>query len=397
MDGVTRFCWVDLPRRAAARGWESLAGVLADGHVLAGLGRVAGLLTLVSLVGGLVVGAYHPGFDVVFTESLPLVLTVLALGVLSAQLGLAVTLGYAIGDFFVQHTAWTTEAQPWQDVSGVLGQPFLANLLVVRVPLLIEYGLLAALAVGVPVAARSLGASVSLRLRLPDGMLLAVSAVVMSLTAFVITRFWAASAPLVIRPLFTWTVDVGLGGGTMPIEPVEPIQTNEMWIARVAVLAMLARALVTWWLGKQRATPVDRAEQALLAPLDAPPPARSPYRVVLRTFAVALGGVLFLAGMIESWWAAAVLACAFLLAQLVQSGDIPFPPRGWRRLVDRVPVLVRFGAVLLVVNGVAKAVLDRAIDEESFQLMVWPVALSILAMAVLVPDPASALPDEEAF
>jgi hypothetical protein len=218
---------------------------------------------------------------------------------------------------------------------------------------------------------------------------------VMSLTAFAIARMWAAAAPLVIRPIYTWTIDDGLGGGYMPVEPVEPIQTNEMWIARVAVLAMLARAVITWLVGRYRTVQVDAVEEELLAPLDAAPPARNPYVVALRTFAIALGGVLFLAGMIEAWWAAGVLACAFLLAQLVKVGDVPFPPRGWRRLVDRIPVLVRFGAVLLVVNGVAKAVLARAIDQESFQLMVWPVAVSVLVMAVLVPDPASAAPESE--
>jgi hypothetical protein len=102
-------------------------------------------------------------------------------------------------------------------------------------------------------------------------------------------------------------------------------------------------------------------------------------------------GVLFLAGLLEDLWVAVVLGGVFLLARLVKSGQIPFPTHRWRELVSRVPVLMRFGAVLLVINGLAKAAIALSLNTgENFQFMIWPVAASVLLMAVMVPDPESA-------
>jgi hypothetical protein len=398
LDGLTRACWITLPRRAAARGWASLAGVLSDGHSLAAMGPVAGYLSVTVLVGGFIVGAGHPGFETVFVESTTLTFLVVALGALSAQWGLAATAGFAVGDFFVHHTAWTTESS-FGGASGVLDQPFLANLLVVRLPLLVGYGLLGAVAVGVPIAARALAGSVALHPRLPAGLRLLVGAGLTAATAFLLARLWAAAMPVTIRPLYTWTVDGGFGGGSMPGEAVVPDQSAEVTVGWIAALATLGRALLTTVLSRSYAPELDEVEDELLAPFDTPPPARNPYTTVVRMLAAALVGVLLLAGLIEELWAAGALALVFVLAQLLQSGDIPLPPAAWRRLVDRVPMLLRFTAVLVVVNAVAEEVVGRAITEGSFQVMVWPIALSVLAMAILVPDPASveAEAEPEAF
>jgi hypothetical protein len=386
--------WVSVPRTLGRR-FVVLSLIAADGHVLVGLGPRAGLLPPLAVLGGFVLGVARPGPSAVaglgetaFTASLPLVITMLATGMLSTQLGAWCTIGFAVGDFFVNHTAWSavvTFADP-----GVLANPLVANLVLERVPLLIEYGLMASLAVGVPLGARLLAASVAQRLPLPEGVHLVISTVLVALTAFVLARFWAASAPLVIRPVFTWTVDAGINQGEPPAGAIAPLQVREIWIARAAVLAVVCRSVVTWWLARTRAARVREAERALMAPIDRQPNRRGLLGALAQAGLSAVVGVLFLAGLLADLWVAGVLAGVFLVARLVKSGHIPFPTHRWRELVSRVPVLVRFGAVLLVINGLAKAAIALSFSTgESFQFMIWPVAASVLLMAVMVPDPES--------
>jgi hypothetical protein len=384
--------WVDLPR-ALGRRFVGLSAIAVDGHVLLGLGPLAGLLPVTALLAGGYVGAEHPGFEITFTESLTLMLVMVAVGTISTQLGALATLGFACGDFFVNHTQWTTKSafgfgfgdQP----SFPLSNPVLANLIVVRTPLLIQYALLAALAIGLPIGARGLAGSVAQRLQLPDGVHFVVSAALVAVTAFVLGRLWAAAAPMVIRPVFTWTIDDGINKGLVPIEAIAPIQENVQDIARAAALAVLGRAALTWVLGRARPGPIRRAEQAILAPIEGQRTTPGPVRALLQAALVAFVAVLLLAGLIDDLWAAGVLAGAFFLSRLARSGMIPLPTRRWREVVNRVPVLFRYGATLLVMNGIAKAVIASSLNttDDRFQFLIWPVAGAALLMAFLMPDP----------
>jgi hypothetical protein len=382
------YWWVTVPR-ALGRRFVTLSVLAADGHVLVALGPLAGLLPPLALAGGLWAGVAHPGFEVTFTESLALMLTMLAVGTISTHLGVLAVLGFAVGDFFVEHTGWSTRPTfAFDTVDGVLGHPLLANIVVVRVPLLIQYALLFALAVGVPVAARGLAASVAGRLQLPEGVHFVVSTVLVAVTSFVIARFWAAAAPMVIRPVFTWTIDDGIGQGAMPVGAIQPIQANADAIARAAVIAVLGRAALTWFLSKARPVRIGEVEDAILAPIDRQRTEPGIVGSIVVAAVVASFAVLLLAGMVDDLWAAGVLAAAFFLARLARSGLIPLPTRRWRATVARIPVLFRYGSVLLVMNGVAKAVIASTDNpDDRFQFLVWPVAGAALLMAFLMPEP----------
>ena len=375
--------WVSLPR-ALARRSATLAAVAGDGHVLAGFG-----LSPLAVIGGLLIGMTHPGFEVAFTESLALMLAALVIGTVSSQLGVLFTLGFVVGDFLLFHTAWTTRPS-FGDGSGLLANPVVANLVIERVPLLIEYGLLAGLAVGVPLGARVLAASVALRVTLPSGLHLAVGAALAAIVAFALARFWASAAPLVIRPVFTWTIDAGINQGVPPAGAVVPVQSNAEWIARAAVLAMVARAALTGLLSRTRESVLEALEEEMLAPLDVGPPTESGrFGAVLKAVLGAGFAVLFLAGMINETWVAGALLGVFFLAQLVGSGQIPFPPGPWRAQVTRVPVLLRLGVLVGFVYVIARLVGDADYSTETnFHFMLWPVAASAVLAAVLVPAPA---------
>lgn len=389
--------WVTLPRTLARR-FVGLSAIAVDGHVLVGLGPLAAVLPPLALAGGFYAGVAHPGFEVTFTESLALMLTLLALGTVSTQLGALGVIGFAAGDFFFEHTSWSTKPSFLGDEpGGLLANPLVANLVVDRVPLLIQYALMAALAIGVPVGARSLAGSLAVRLRLPDGVHFVVTAVLVAVTSFVLARLWASAAPMVIRPVFTWTIDDGINQGNMPVGAIEPIQANVHWIARVGALAVLGRAALTWVFGRRAR--VQQAETAILAPLDGPDTAEAGVvRTLLQAALIASVAVLFLAGMIDDWWAAGVLAAAFFFARLARSGLIPVPTRRWRETVNRIPVILRFGGTLLVMNGVAKAVIASSLNtgDDRFQFLVWPVAGAALLMAFAMPDPPRDEPVEPA-
>ncbi len=390
----TSWWWVTLPR-ALARRSVAASAVAADGHFLAGLG-----LAPLALAAGVVVGALHPGFDEAFTESLPVMVAALVVGTVSGQLGALAVVGYAVGDFFVTHTAWTTRPTVTEPSSPLFDNPLVANLVVDRVPLLIQYGLLATLVVGVPLGARTLAASLALRLRLPDGAHLAVSAVIVAVTAYVLARFWASAAPLIIRPVFTWTIDDGINRGSPPAGAIVPVQSNAVWIARTAALAVFGRAALVWALSAVRRNRLEPLEAALLRPLDVPKARRGPLVELLGAAATAGCAVLFLAGMISDLWVAGVLGGVFLVARLVGSGWIPVPTRRWREVMDHIPLIVRVGAMLLVLNGIAKAVADSSYTSETtFHFLLWPIAGAALLMAILVPETppvdAADLADEE--
>jgi hypothetical protein len=393
--------WVRLPRRVARR-FPGLGMVMTDGYTLVGLGDVAGLLPLLALAGGLLVGAIHLGFETAVTESLPIMLGFLAVGFLSSQLAVWGVTGFAVGDFFVNHSDWAVDLSSY-DPLPQLSNPVVANLAVVRVPLLIEYLLLAALALGVPVTARVLTASLTMLVRLPDLIGVVVNGTLMAAIGFVSARFWVGIAPIVVLPMFKWEPD-GLGGRA-PAEAISTLQENEPWFAGVAVVAAIVRVVSIWALSRARPDTIEQAERDLLAPLD-PRTTREPGVVstIARTMVGALIGVLFLAGMIDELHVAGVLFAVFVGSGLLRSGVLGLPPRHWRELVNKVPLALRVAAQVVVMTVIGQAMLGSDVFEnETLQVFVWPVAVATVLAALLLPlppvspvEPAPAAPHQEA-
>ncbi|MGY6502145.1 MAG: hypothetical protein ACXIVQ_14775 [Acidimicrobiales bacterium] len=396
LDPLSHWWWVRIPRRLSER-FPGLGIVAADGHVLTGLGRVAGVLPVLCVAAGLAVGTFSIGFEVTFTESLAIMIGVLVLGFLSTHLGTLFVLGFAVGNFFLATTEWSSQVRGSR-VTGILSQPIVANLILERGPLLIQYALLAALAIAVPLGARTLASSVSLRLRLPPLVHLAVGAVLTAITAFVLARFWASAAPVSIRPVFTWGADVGINRAQPPPGAIEPIQQNETWIARGAALAVFARAAVVWltMTAPRVSERVAAAEHELLAPVTDRRPARSLVGSLWVSAVYAITGVMLLAGIFDDLRVAVLVFAALFLARLIKSNLLPLPTARWRETVTQVPVLIRFGLTVLIINGVAKAVIDSYLnDGQAFQFMAFPVVVGVLLMAVLIPEAGRTPPADE--
>ncbi len=382
-----------MPRQVARR-FPGLGAIAADGHVLAGLGVVGLVVPGLVLASGLAIGTFQFGFETTFTEALPIMVAALVLGTISTQLGALFAIGFSVGNFLLANSNWTSEVRSSR-VTGILAHPLVANLVLERGPLLIQYALLFGLAVAVPLAARSLAGSVSSRLRLPDTVHLVVAGVLIAIAAFVVARFWASAAPVVIRPVFTWSPESGINRMQPPAGAIEPIQENETWIARWAAIAVLIRIALIWWIprSESRRRRVETVELRLLEPIETERENRSLANALWTSFAYAVIGVLLLAGIFTDLWVAAAVAAVFFVARLAKLGTIPLPTRGWRSAVARIPVLVRFGFAVLVMNGVAKAVFASYLSERNdFQFMAIPVVIGVILLTVLVPEANSTVP-----
>lgn len=143
-------------------------------------------------------GALTLGYDRVFTESVWIVLIVTLAGFFATHLGLAFAIGFAVGDFLVGQRQWTL------DRFGITGNDLLAGLLRVRLPLLIGYAILAAVAVYLPRLARALIADIPRIERLPKEATFAVVGLLNLIVVAVAARLWAEASAVLVRPLFTW-------------------------------------------------------------------------------------------------------------------------------------------------------------------------------------------------
>lgn len=336
-----------------------LGVALADGYfvtAIPGLGAVAPYLALAC---GGAIGSLSLGYDSVFTQSLLLLMAVAALGSLSAGLGAAFVAGFAVGDFFMANTEWG-----------------FSTLLTLRVPLLLSYALLAALASALPVLARLILADIPKVQRLPATSAFVVAGTLNVLTATAFTFLWVNAAPVIIRPLYTWR------GGTPPVSAVAPLQGQGQWIVRAAVAALLARLVLLWLVSRhehlrRRMWPVEVA--LLRGPFPQPWLDRTP--VVLRVLVTAALATLLLSGLFESWWVAGIMFAALVLLGLVHAHVIALPIDGWRRLMGIVPALIRISVVIGLAAVLGSAFVEAQLRRESFTglalFMLVPIALAL--------------------
>jgi hypothetical protein len=371
-DGVRRW-FVTLPR-VAARVSRGLAFSLADGHFLAAVPPVAAWAAPALGVLGFAGGALTLGYERVFSEALWIVLVAAAAGCLATSLGVAFTAGFAAGDFLVGQRQWSLP----------LVGDLLAGILRFRLPMLIGYALLAALAVLLPRLARALIADIPRTERLPKTAAFAILTALNVIILGVAVRLWAESSAVLVRPLFTWQ------GTTPTAVAVSTLQERSAWVVTAAVVAAIGRSALLWWVyaREERTRAVLEVEQAV-----AEGPGRTP---LLERFGPALGSIgsaavttFVLAGVIERWWTAAVVFAVFLVLRLLRQGVIPPRLEGWKRTAARVPVLLRLALALLVADTLRRAFVDEF--DVSFTRLALYLAASAVVLYLLLPgEPAEA-------
>lgn len=316
---LIQWWWVRLPIRVA-RLFPTLGSGLSDGLYLIHWTVLAAIAPPAAMILGILLGILHPG-ETFSTSSLVMALMI-AVGMMSANLGAWAVAGYAIGDFFLH-------GHP------IVGGGLLESLLLVRAPLVLSYFLLALPVVIVPLIVTSARLRIRL-LRLPvllRGMLEVLTCVVLSA---VLVYMWAIAAAVLIRPIYTWR------GDQPPTEAILPLQEHGWILACVAAVVVIARIFLEERAKSLRvATMANILAQALR--IISGRRGRLGLGRPLRLLAGAAGLTLLMAGMISNLLEGLVV---FVFLALLLWARSQLQRWSGHRIVARVPILIRFAAGL---------------------------------------------------
>lgn len=379
--GLADAFWVTWPRRLMLR-FPSVRGIAGDGHVLTTVPVAAVVLPLLVLLGFFGTGALRLGYEDVYTESVLLVMTFVALGAFSSQLGVLAVAAFVLGDVVSTRPVLGYEVASsafW--FSGPLGQGVVAHLVHVRLPDLMTYLLLATVVVVLPRAARGVVGGVGQGRRMPPVLAWSlVSGLVVGITWLGVDA-WVAAAPTLVRPIFTW----GSPSGAPTVEAVATMQEQGSWVVAAAVTAALVRQL---WLGAVMLPGPLR--DRLAAAESAPSPERSRGRAPVRsrpwTAAVlsATFATLALAGILEQVLLWPLTFAVFFAVRLLRSDQlrVGWLDR-WRRIAAVLPAWARLLAVWLLSRVAAQSVDNTLIG--SYSALTFVVLLSVVVVFAVFP------------
>ena len=370
--------WDRLPATLGKR-WPLLSAVFSDGRYLLAWPLVASASPLLAIAAGALL-AYATPHALTFTGSLGIMSIVLMIGSISAGLGAWTVIGYGLADFVLlpHPLAYSLPRDSWLAIARV------------RVPLLIAYLLLFALAALVPAYASLLGRTGARRRRAATAKLGAqggrdlLGIATRAIVAMLLTWAWTLSVPTLIRPLFTWNL------GRPPLAAIRPLQSHGWWLTLVAAGMVLIRSMLEW-LAQRRATSVTRAAPIVVSPKAraASAPSSGAWRIITTPLRAALVTLVF-AGLIGNWLEAALLLCILILTDVVRLVVSAVP--AWRAFIARVPLLARLATAMAVSCVVARLVLAPMWHGDDFTPMILGLGASLLVFAALLPIPVIALP-----
>lgn len=370
---ITDAIWVGVPL-ALRRFSGPLAVSTVDGLYLAAQPLLGLLTPLAALAAGLLAGVMQPGYTYVFTESLWLLLAIAAVGALSGALGSYLTAGFVIGDLFLaEHPQWSH-----------FGTEEPLTILARYGSLLLSYALFAMLAVGVPIAAKSFAAEFSLPPSVPRAIraLVGLGALI-GITALLVW-VWTQSAPLLVRPVFTWSPRI-----TPTVDAMITTQESGHLIVLTAVLATLLRAFVQ--LGLTRPTGPGPARMTFLEgrfrTQERVVPLMSRMPFVIRALLRAVVLTALLSGLYAAWWQAFLTFALLLAVQLVTGALARVSFGAYARFMQRIPRFFRLLLAMAVVYAVGAMVVPLFLDGQSFFPFLLLATLAAILTTLLTPAP----------
>lgn len=347
--------WVEAP--ATLRRYSlTLSAAWADGMYLTAW-RLGRLLPAIVFLLGLVEGATHLSFftvgdgivsatepTVAFAQNLVLVFLAAAIGSLSANLGLTLVIGYALGDYLL--------AGPQLTISS---EAPLAVGLYLHVPQLLSYVLFFMVAVLPTLTSWHL--LEDLRRRLPGRysrnlMIWTAGAAVVQ---GVIVYAWTLAAPMVFRLMWIWRP----GSGGSPIAVTYYQQVAVPWVPAVAAAAIIARGWLEWRAYRDVRV-VDRAHRtgALLIRADGRPAFTRRLHPGLQAGLLAVLLTLLTSGFFASPLEGVAILLIFAAILIGRASWLPRLPawRAWVTAVGRIPVVVRLGVAMIATYFLARLV-----------------------------------------
>lgn len=369
MARVIGFFWIAFPaylRRIS----PGIALHVLDGYYLIALPKPAVFLSPAALLLGFLIGWLQPGYEHVFIESMAIMVIVACIGIINGHLGFLIFIGFVLGDFL------------FSDLNVYLYSRFtsIENIWRVWLPALIEYTLFAMIAFKIPTFAKILLAQLSPSEKFTDKgrTVLAMAGYGLLIPAF--SYFWAQSAPVLMRPLFTWQKV------SPTVAMAAPLQT-QLWILLVSVtLAAVIRVLLQYYILKRPAFSVyaQRYENEMEKFPAAAKPLVSKVHPIAVPILHAVWLTFLLAGVFAKWTEALILGGFILLLMLVRYGIVFVPLERWSKFIHRLPLLIRFGIGILIIQYIAKLILRQAAGI-SFRTMLVVVGISFLVFYLLNP------------
>jgi hypothetical protein len=379
LDRLAQFWWIRLPL-AVQRVSVGTTVTLLDGLYLAIWPRVAAMLPLLALISGLLIGWRHWGFNVVFTESLVVMLLATTFGIISAHLGLLFVCGFAFGDFFLAVTIWRCYSG-FNYLTGMCSDGFIQHLARVRLPLLIEYGLLGLLTTQIPMLTKALLVQLVPPSHLRRSVRLGLAVVGQAALTGILVYLWTRAMPILIRPIFLWR-------GTNPFDQaIAMLRTPGMILVFVAIVASIVRTMLHGMIVFRPHLGVRL--DAIQNQLNLPPPISPITAQVnpwIRTVGQSLWSTLLLTGMIFFWYDAVLLGGLIFLLQAARTRLIPLPLGPWARLVQRIPLLVRMAGGIIVVYYLSRSFLEAQMRvTSSFRPIVLLTGVALVVFFLLNP------------
>lgn len=370
---IVRFWWVQLPFRAC-RFSKKLPYTFLDGLYLAAWPTVAAWVPLLALMTGLVIGWWHLGFESVFSESLVMLMIAVIVGTSSANLGLLFIVGFSFGDFFLHHTSWTQVG--WRRNEGVF-----EHVIKVRIPLLIEYGLLYMLVVKIPMVTKALSAQLRVPF-LPLKASFSVAAALYVVLTGVFVYYWTQTVPVLIRPVFTWV------SSNPPAKATVPLQHYEWVIIFVAIVIAAVRMLLQGMTAfhSEVGKPLEELERELrdLPPVKSLEDLLNPW--FLTAFAT-LWSILLIAGVYKSWIDPVLIGALIFVLLAVRRQLIPVPLGVWPKLMDKIPMLIRLVFGFILIKIISSAILVHMMrTTDTFRPLLLMTAVSMLIIFLLTPQ-----------
>jgi len=359
--------WVRLPWAVARR--STFPGrVAADGRYLASYGPAGVAVPIAALVIGFVLGA-RPWTDEVFTytQSIGIIGVLLALGVLGGALGTWATLGYAVGELLLARTP---------PLGALLATGIEGRLRFMWPGWLASYLVLLLVVAAAPVLGDTARQVVRRRLsRMPDTGGVVGDVVFVAATSAVVW-VWCLSTTYLIRAVFVSR------DAAPQLEAVTTVQLRTGGLVLLAALAAAGRVALER-VGAGHPV-VPRTWAAIVPP---PVPQYSPPVAAAGLVVLAYLQTLILSGLIVGWpQFLGVLVC---LATALLLGRLILPPTGWARTMRRVPVVVRFAAVVVLAMVAAYPFVAHAYqpgnEPKDFLPLLVGIVVSALAAGVLLP------------
>jgi hypothetical protein len=350
---VTRFVWVQVPL-LVARWWPGAGIVLGDGHYLGRWWYIALPAIPIACGGGVAAGMMHDGRT--FTYSM-LVMAVLAVtGQAGACLGLWATIGYAVGDLFLNDA------------------PREGGLLTATIPDLISYVLLGLLTVILPVLVLAARRTMPMDLpRVPQALMPWLGGLCAAIVAGSGAYLWAKAAPFVVQPIFSWT-------GRVPEElALRPLRDNWWVLVLAAAWAAVARVVAEHEAVSDKVVELSQELwNGLLDRFEAGPRTGIEGLVVVGVGAV--GTTLMLSGLIGSYLQALVVL-VFLASLLFVRFFLVSVRTGAVWVLTKVPLLLRLVIAAGLTYGVGRVVIATLTSHTSGTL---PMLLTACVAAMLL-------------